>query len=110
MAQKPETVFKQRIMPFLKRLPKTWVVKVQQVSIRGTPDILMCVNGVFVALELKTIVGKVDQLQQYTIDKINRCGGYAFIVDPSNWERIHEFLKYLSEKSTSRIDTNGVML
>lgn len=110
MAKKPETLFKERIMPTLKALPNTWLVKTQQVSIRGTPDILMCISGIFVALELKTNKGKVDKLQRYTLDKINFAGGYGLVIDPNNWDDAYRLLLRLSNKEAVRLEIKHEVL
>lgn len=100
MAKKPETVFKDRIRPHLNALPNSWFVKVQQRGIRGTPDLLGCVNGLFVALELKeSHRARIDALQIYTLEMIRKCGGNALVVCPENWEEVHELLKILAQRS-----------
>ena len=75
MAKKPETLLKERVIPVLKALPQAWVCKIQQVTKRGTPDILMCLGGIFVAIELKSEEGVLDPLQHYNIQRIASCGG-----------------------------------
>lgn len=97
MAEKLETRFKQRIRPRLERLPNTWLVKVQQASLRGTPDILMCVNGRFVALELKADKkARIDKLQIYTLKQIEKSGGVAIVTYPENWEETYKRLRNIA--------------
>lgn len=57
----------------------------------GIPDLLICYKGRFVALELKTDMGKVHELQHYNIDEIHKAGGFARILRPS------EFKEFQSE-------------
>lgn len=46
----------------------------------GTPDILACVNGRFIAIEVKREKGGVvSELQKSKIRKINSAGGIAFV-------------------------------
>lgn len=46
----------------------------------GTPDILACVNGRFIAVEVKRPNGGVvSELQKSKIKKINKAGGIAFV-------------------------------
>lgn len=45
----------------------------------GVPDILTCIKGRFVAIEVKTPTGKLTKIQQYQIDQINKSGGVAFV-------------------------------
>lgn len=96
MAKKKETLFKERIRPLLEALPNTWCEKIQQVCIRGTPDFLLCVHGQFVALELKTLEGQAEALQEYKISKILNAGGMAVIVTPDNWPEVYDFLKRMA--------------
>jgi Holliday junction resolvase len=46
----------------------------------GTPDILACINGRFVAIEVKRESGgKVSALQKANIKMIQKAGGIAFV-------------------------------
>lgn len=82
--KKKETVFKERVQKKLKAIPHSWWVKIQQVGINGTPDILGTINGVFVAIELKTDEGTLSKLQSYNIDKITKTGAIALVISPSD--------------------------
>lgn len=89
-----EAAFKVVVKAFLKTLPQCWNVKVQQIGLRGTPDILCCLKGRFVALELKgTEKANVAPLQEHTIEQISLAGGYARIVSPETWEGVKRELK-----------------
>jgi len=46
----------------------------------GIPDIICCLNGKFIAFEVKTDKGKTTVLQEITLRKIRRAGGYAEVV------------------------------
>ena len=52
----------------------------------GIPDLTICYEGTFIALELKTETGKPTELQLYHIREINKAGGYARILRPSEFE------------------------
>lgn len=98
MAKKPETVFKERIQPRLKALKNSWWEKIQQVGVIGTPDILGCVSGIFVALELKKDEkAPIEPLQIHKLKKIEQAGGVAFIVYPENWDEVYAQLQLLAE-------------
>ena len=43
----------------------------------GIPDILGCINGRFIAIELKISPNKPTRLQKHIIDKIHASGGIA---------------------------------
>lgn len=53
---------------------------------KGTPDLLVCYKGRFIALELKTDTGKTTPLQKEKICDIRRADGYARVLRPKEWE------------------------
>jgi len=81
-----------KIIKYLEDLPDSWVVKTISTNKRGTPDILACVSGRFVAIEVKAEgkLATVSKLQQYQIDRINSSGGLAIAVD--NLDDVKKFL------------------
>lgn len=82
-------MLKERVLKDLRSLANCWAVKVQQVVIRGTPDIIACINGKFIALELKRESAvKPEPLQIYELSKISKAGGLGYIVCPENWSEV----------------------
>ncbi|MBP2654228.1 MAG: hypothetical protein H6Q73_1797 [Firmicutes bacterium] len=53
----------------------------------GIPDLICCIRGKFMALELKTEKGTPTVLQKYNLFKIQEAGGYARILRPSEFDR-----------------------
>ncbi|PWA08629.1 recombinase RecB [Pueribacillus theae] len=45
----------------------------------GTPDIICCINGKFVAIEVKRPTGVISELQKAHIRLIEQAGGVAFV-------------------------------
>jgi hypothetical protein len=87
----------------LKKLPRTWIESIQQMSIIGTPDTLICCNGNFVALEYKKDAkAKLDPMQEYKLNKIRKAGGMAFVAHPDNFEYIYGILENLAHGLQSR--------
>lgn len=87
MPKKPETLFKERLQPLLNAIPKSWWFKTQQLSTLGIPDIVGCVDGTFVALELKRDLKeslKKHSLQRHVLGLISKAGGFSAIVYPEN--------------------------
>ena len=80
----------------------------QQVAKVGTPDILMCLCGIFVAIELKSEDGKISALQEYNLDKIARCGGLAIIITPQNVEESILFLEHIVQESSKYVSKGSV--
>lgn len=98
MARKPETVFRAgKVIPFLKTLKNTASFPIQQISIRGTTDFILCCHGIFVGLELKDDLGSLSSLQEYNLKQIEKCGGIAMVAYPKNWDEIKMRLKRLDE-------------
>jgi hypothetical protein len=98
MASKAETLFRQnKVIPFLKGLSNTHYRPIQQQTIRGDPDFILCVRGWFVSLELKTDVGAPEPLQMYKMSCDKQAGGIAMVAKPSNWGEVSAFLKLLDE-------------
>ncbi len=102
---KSETKFRtSKVIPFLRALKNTHRFAVQQVSISGTPDFLLCANGVFIALELKSKGGKTSALQKYHLEEVTRCGGVSLVATPDNWDYIKKALLYAD---TTKGEING---
>lgn len=68
----------------------------------GVPDILACVNGYFVGIEVKAQNGKPSELQLYNIQQIRKAGGFAYVVYPSGWERLKDILDGLLMEKFNR--------
>ena len=62
---------------------------------KGIPDVLACVNGYFVAVEVKAQNGRPSELQIYHCRKIRDAGGFAFILYPSGFDRFKAFIEGL---------------
>lgn len=88
----PETRFKMKVQSRLATIPNLWVVKIQQVALRGIPDIIICYKGKFFAWELKVGKNDVTQLQQHVLNNISKAGGVARVVTPDNLEECMEEL------------------
>lgn len=76
-----ETRLKNNIVKSIKRKyppSKIWVYKSSDRFTSGIPDLIICLEGKFVALEVKTSDGELSPIQKYTIDSINKSGGHAF--------------------------------
>ena len=71
-------------------------------SENGTPDILACVNGYFLAIEVKADNGKPTPLQLVKIDDIHKAGGFAYVVYPSGWEKLKDIIDGLLIDNFSR--------
>lgn len=92
-----EKNFENRIKAFLKG-EGAWFIKYwagSQFTKSGVPDILACVHGYFVAIEVKGPNGIPSELQLHTIKKIREAGGFAFVLYPSGFEEFKQFIRDL---------------
>lgn len=68
----------------------------------GIPDILACVNGHFVAIEVKAQNGKPSDLQLYNVKKIREAGGVAIILYPDDFDEFKKLIGALKNERTKR--------
>ncbi len=61
-------------------------------SENGTPDILACVNGYFLGIEVKAQDGHPSELQLVKVDTIRKAGGFAYVAYPSGWEKLKDII------------------
>jgi len=95
--KKPETVFKEWLRVKLDEIPYSYWIKISLPSILGIPDILGCVRGRFVAIELKrSEKEKPSKLQLYNLDRIKACGGISLVAFPENKEIVLDELCRIS--------------
>lgn len=71
-----------KIIKYLESLG-AWTCKTITTNKRGTPDILACLDGRFIAIEVKAPgkMSTVTEIQQFQLDKITESGGIAFATD-----------------------------
>lgn len=91
-----ETQFKKKVMKDLETLPNCWFYKSQEVGRKGIPDIIMCLNGIFVAIELKRDGKMPDPIQKIVMSHISDARGYAFWTTPTLWENLFPVLKQMA--------------
>lgn len=77
-------------------------------SLRAIPDIIVCVNGFFLTIEVKRSraeamkkKGRVVQ-QKHEASKIRRAKGYSWIVYPENFDDFKKFFVEFVEFTSSR--------
>ena len=85
-----------QIMRYLKTVPDcfAWKQHGGQFGTAGLPDIILCLNGRFMAFEVKTPSGKLTKLQESTLRKINAAKGKAYKV--TSLQEVKEILQNLN--------------
>ena len=91
-----EKVYENKIKAYLKSIGAYFIkTHGDRFSKVGTPDILACVNGYFVAIEVKAENGKPSELQLHHIKEIKKAGGEAYILYPKDFENFKENIELL---------------
>lgn len=77
----PEKLVEQKIFRYLKSIGAfAWKVHGSGMQPAGLPDICCCINGWYVAIEVKRPNGgRVSELQKSKMKQINNAGGIAFV-------------------------------
>jgi Holliday junction resolvase len=77
-----EQAVQKKIINYLESLG-AWTVKTIQTNKRGTPDILACLNGQFIAVEVKKKgkLSTVTPIQQHQLTQIQLANGVAILSD-----------------------------
>lgn len=83
-----EKNFENRIKKFLKSNDIYYFKTFQNAfTKRGIPDIIACVNGFFVAVEVKATKGKASVFQLENKKDIEKNGGIHYLLYPSEFEK-----------------------
>ncbi len=61
----------------------------------GVPDIICCMNGLFVAIECKAGAGKTTALQDRELKRINENKGVTFVINEDNQKSLEIFVKQM---------------
>lgn len=93
-----EKIFETRVKKYIEG-QGGWQVKffANKYTKVGVPDILSCINGYFVGIEVKADRGSPTDLQLHTIKQIRDAGGFAFVLYPSGYEFFKRFVSDLKK-------------
>lgn len=81
---KPHKTGKQiqtKVLAYLKQHKDIVAYKIEVANERGVPDILLCIKGHFVAMEIKGHGDKLSGIQTAQLERIRDAYGLAFVVD-----------------------------
>ena len=88
MAQTPEGKVKAKVIRLIKAHGSDawyYTPATRGMGRSGIPDILMCLKGVFIAVEVKRdIKHKPTKLQEHELWKIQKSGGWACVIHDGN--------------------------
>ncbi len=75
-----ETRLKNKVVQFIRtRYPTAWVYKASDRFTSGIPDLIICKEGLFYAIELKVGSNKATPIQDYVMRQIQAAGGLAVV-------------------------------
>jgi len=88
-----EQQVQKKIITYLESLDESYVVKVVSATRAGVPDIICCIGGIFVGIEVKRPSSRnnVSKLQLYNLSSIERALGKSLIA--WNVEMVKEFIE-----------------
>jgi hypothetical protein len=96
-----EINFERRCVTELRKMNNSyWPDKATENAIRGIPDRVGCVNGIYCAIEFKKNIQEARRttgrivLQKLELRNIKKAGGYAAIACPENWQDVKAELMY----------------
>jgi hypothetical protein len=97
-----EKNFENRLKKFLES-EGCWFVKffANAYTKSGIPDLLVCCNGYFVAVEVKAPNGKPSELQKLNIRRINEAHGIGIVLYPDQFDDFKEMVKWLNADDRS---------
>ena len=59
----------------------------------GIPDLILCVNGIFITVELKGSKGRPSDLQKMNTARINQSNGIGVILYPDGFEQFKKIIE-----------------
>ena len=97
MAQ--EKQFENKIKKYLSERG-AWVFKVAGGGFQrsGVPDLVCCLNGKFLGIEVKASNGRLSELQLWNIEQIKKAGGVAMVLYPEQWEEFKELIEQMTSE------------
>lgn len=97
-----EKAYENRIKSYLES-KNCWFVKffANSFTKSGVPDILACVNGFFVAIEVKAENGRPSELQYWHRHHIRESGGISIILYPDQFEDFKLLINDLIQRPES---------
>jgi Holliday junction resolvase len=97
MASTPESKVKAKVVAIIKRYGAFYFFPATHGYGRsGVPDIICCLNGIFIAIECKAGGNKPTALQVFEMDKIIKSGGYVLVINETNIQEVEALFKTVS--------------
>ena len=103
-----EKNYENRIKKYLES-KGAWFVKffANAYTSSGIPDLLICLNGRFVGIEVKQETGKPSLLQKVHLKRIGEAGGIGVLAYPSGYEDLKNLIDNLCKNRDYQVEFNG---
>ena len=62
----------------------------------GVPDLLVCLNGRFVGIEIKATRGKPSELQLHNLKQIQKAGGIGLLLYPTDFPEFQTLISHMT--------------
>lgn len=72
----------------------------------GIPDLLVCLNGCFLGIELKAPRGHPEELQIYNLKEIDKAGGFAILLYPKDFEQFKELVELIRDYDIEAVSSS----
>lgn len=98
MAATPESKVKKKVVEILKQHKAYYFYPVTGgYGSSGVPDIVACLNGRFVGIEVKADLSKrgPTELQKKNLRLIDEAGGVALVIDAHNLDHLKDVLELI---------------
>ena len=86
-----ETKLKNQVIKYLRELPLVWFFKCADRFTAGIPDLIICKEGMFYAVELKVGSNKASPIQKFVMREITKAGGRVCVC--KSVEEVRNFIK-----------------
>lgn len=95
-----ETKLKNQVIDYLRReLPSAWFYKCADRFTAGIPDLIICKEGMFYAIELKVGSNKASPIQKFVMREITKAGGRVCVC-----RSVEEVRKFIGEGGGSNVE------
>lgn len=94
MSKTPEGAVKAKCVAQLKALGAYYFYPVMGgYGTSGVPDIIVCYQGLFIAIECKAGKNKPTPLQEKNLDHVRRTGGLALVINETNVDKLTQWIE-----------------
>lgn len=78
---------------------KAWIVTTHQgpYGQKGVMDLICCIHGLFVGIEVKTVTGTLTELQKGALKKVERAGGISTEIYGKDERILNEIFAMIDE-------------